>query len=92
MLHHERLRPPSHDYPADERNVIEKPFTPNSWPQLETMLALGNGYLGMHGGARRKAAPTLKMVLSVMGSTKHGRSSTERMVMVSPRLVRLSAM
>src|SRR5262245_42893279 len=28
MLHHERLRPPSRDYPADEWNVIEKAFRP----------------------------------------------------------------
>jgi alpha,alpha-trehalose phosphorylase len=50
MLHHERLRPPSHDYPADEWNVIEKTFYPEFLAQLETMLALGNGYLGMRGG------------------------------------------
>src|SRR3974390_3195803 len=50
MLHHQRLRPPSHDYPADEWNVIEKAFHPEFLAQLETMLALGNGYLGMRGG------------------------------------------
>jgi alpha,alpha-trehalose phosphorylase len=49
MIHHERLRPPSHDYPADEWNVIEKAFHPELLAQLETMLALGNGYLGMRG-------------------------------------------
>ncbi len=49
MLHHERLRPPSHDYSADEWNVIEKAFHPEFLAQLETMLALGNGYLGMRG-------------------------------------------
>ena len=49
MLHHERLRPPSHDYPADEWNVIEKAFHPEFLAQLGTMLALGNGYLGMRG-------------------------------------------
>ena len=27
----------------------KKDFTPNSWPSLETMLALGNGYIGMRG-------------------------------------------
>jgi alpha,alpha-trehalose phosphorylase len=46
MLHHERLRPPSHDYPADEWNVIEKNFHPEFLAQLETMSSLGNGYLG----------------------------------------------
>ena len=49
MIHHERLRPPSRDYPADEWNVIEKGFHPEFLAQLETMLALGNGYLGMRG-------------------------------------------
>src|SRR6201988_5048046 len=49
MIHHERLRPPSHDYPADEWNIIEKRFHLEFLAQLETMLALGNGYLGMRG-------------------------------------------
>src|SRR3954465_5288054 len=49
MIHHERLRPPSHDYPADEWNVIEKAFHPEFMAQSESMLALGNGYLGMRG-------------------------------------------
>jgi alpha,alpha-trehalose phosphorylase len=49
MLHHERLRPPSHDYPADEWNVIEKAFHPEFLAQSETMLALSNGYFGMRG-------------------------------------------
>src|SRR6202007_2109749 len=49
MIHHERLRPPSHDYPADEWSMIEKRFHPEFLAQLETMLALGNGYLGMRG-------------------------------------------
>ena len=37
------------DYPADEWNVIEKGFHPEFLAQLETMMALGNGYLGMRG-------------------------------------------
>jgi alpha,alpha-trehalose phosphorylase len=49
LIHHERLRPPSQDYPADEWNVIEKGFHPEFLAQLETMMALGNGYLGMRG-------------------------------------------
>jgi alpha,alpha-trehalose phosphorylase len=49
MLHHVRQRPPSGDYPADEWNIIEKRFHPEFLAQLETMLALGNGYLGMRG-------------------------------------------
>jgi alpha,alpha-trehalose phosphorylase len=49
MIHHERFRPPFHDYPADEWNIIEKSFHPEFLAQLETMLAVGNGYLGMRG-------------------------------------------
>jgi alpha,alpha-trehalose phosphorylase len=49
MIHHERLRPPSHDYPADEWHLIEKRFHPEFLAQLETVSALGNGYLGMRG-------------------------------------------
>jgi alpha,alpha-trehalose phosphorylase len=49
VLHHERLRPPFHDYPADEWNVIEKAFHREFLAQSETMAALGNGYLGMRG-------------------------------------------
>ena len=49
MIHHVPLRPPSRDFPADEWNIIEKGFHPEFLAQLETMLALGNGYLGMRG-------------------------------------------
>jgi alpha,alpha-trehalose phosphorylase len=49
MIHHIPLRPPARDFPADEWNVIEKGFHPEFLAQLETMLALGNGYLGMRG-------------------------------------------
>ncbi|MBV9616082.1 MAG: glycoside hydrolase family 65 protein, partial [Ktedonobacteraceae bacterium] len=49
MIHHERLKPPSLDYPADEWNVIERRFCPEFLAQTETILALGNGYLGMRG-------------------------------------------
>ncbi|MBO0756850.1 MAG: glycoside hydrolase family 65 protein [Bradyrhizobiaceae bacterium] len=49
MIHHKPLRPPLRDFPADEWNIVEKGFHPEFLPQLETMLALGNGYLGMRG-------------------------------------------
>ncbi len=49
MIHHERLRPPAADYPPDEWAVIEKRYHPEFLAQLETMMALGNGYLGMRG-------------------------------------------
>src|SRR6516162_7341554 len=49
MIHHVPHRPPVHDFPADDWNVIEKGFHPELLAQLETMLALGNGYFGMRG-------------------------------------------
>src|SRR5215469_9133429 len=49
MLHHVPDRLPAHDFPADEWNIIEKGLHPKLLAQLETMLALGNGYLGMRG-------------------------------------------
>ena len=49
MIHHVPIRPPIHDFPADEWNVVEQGFHPEFLGQLETMLALGNGYLGMRG-------------------------------------------
>src|SRR6516165_6892358 len=49
MLHHERLKPPTKDYPPDEWCLIEKHFKPEFAAQMETVLALGNGYLGMRG-------------------------------------------
>lgn len=49
MLHHVPHRPPFHDFPADEWNVIAEGFHPEFLPQLETIFALGNGYLGMRG-------------------------------------------
>ena len=49
MLHHERVRPPSRDYPADDWSLIEKRYHPEFLAQTETMLALGNGYLGIRG-------------------------------------------
>ncbi len=59
MIHHKRLRPPPHDYPADEWNVIEKRFHPEFLAQSETMTALGNGYLGMR-GCREEGGPSVE--------------------------------
>jgi hypothetical protein len=39
MIHHERLRPPSSDYPADDWNVVENRFRPEFLTQIT---ALGN--------------------------------------------------
>jgi alpha,alpha-trehalose phosphorylase len=49
MLHHERLKPPLKDYPPDEWGLIEKSFRPEFVAQMETVLALANGYLGIRG-------------------------------------------
>ena len=49
MKHHERLKPDHHVYPPDEWNMIEKKFNPNFLAQTETIMASGNGYLGMRG-------------------------------------------
>jgi alpha,alpha-trehalose phosphorylase len=48
MLHHGRLTPPE-DYTPDAWNLIEGAFHPEFTAQLEAILALGNGYLGMRG-------------------------------------------
>src|SRR5215475_13022903 len=47
MLHPERLKPPVQDYPPNEWSVIEKNLRPEFMAQMETVLALGNGYFGM---------------------------------------------
>jgi alpha,alpha-trehalose phosphorylase len=49
MIRRKPLRPPSRDYPANEWNIIEKGFHPEFLAQLETMLTVGNGYLGIRG-------------------------------------------
>jgi alpha,alpha-trehalose phosphorylase len=49
MIHHRRVQPPARDYPPDEWNVIEKSFRPEFMAQMESVMALGNGYLGMRG-------------------------------------------
>src|SRR5215471_12149791 len=49
MLHHERVRPPTSDFPPDEWRLIEKRFHPEFIAQTEAVMALGNGYLGMRG-------------------------------------------
>ena len=49
MLHHERLRAPIEDYPPDEWSLMETRFHPEFTAQMEAVLALGNGYLGMRG-------------------------------------------
>jgi uncharacterized protein (TIGR02246 family) len=62
MIHQGRLRPPSHDYPADEWNLIEKGLHPEFLAQLEMMLALGNGYLGIGDARMPKTAPSSMVI------------------------------
>jgi alpha,alpha-trehalose phosphorylase len=57
MLHHERLKPPPEDYTPDEWNLIETGFRPEFVAQMESVLALGNGYLGMR-GAHEEGVPS----------------------------------
>src|SRR5262252_6792900 len=66
MLHHVPHRPPIHDFPADEWNVIEKGFHPELLAQLETMLALGNGYFGMR-GAPEEGGPNAENATLING-------------------------
>jgi alpha,alpha-trehalose phosphorylase len=49
MLHHERVKPPIQDYPPNEWSVIERCLRTEFIAQMETILSLGNGYLGMRG-------------------------------------------
>ncbi len=50
MLHHERVIPPTHIYPSDEWNIVEKKYHPPFLEMTETIFSTGNGYLGMRGG------------------------------------------
>jgi alpha,alpha-trehalose phosphorylase len=49
MIHHERVKPPIQDYPPDEWGLVEKCFRPEFAAQMESVMALANGYLGMRG-------------------------------------------
>jgi len=66
MLHHVPQRPPFRDFPADEWNIIERGFHPEFLAQLETVLALGNGYFGMR-GCPEEGGPTAENATLVNG-------------------------
>jgi hypothetical protein len=76
MIHHVPLRPPLHDFPADEWNIIEKGFHPEFLAQLETIMALGNGYLGMR-GCPEGCHPCLRYVLLPMSPVRTADSLLE---------------
>jgi alpha,alpha-trehalose phosphorylase len=90
MIHHERLRPPSHDYPADEWNLIEKAFHPEFLAQSETMAALGNGYFGMR-GCPEEGGPNAENSTLINGFYEPARSYTQKTLMASRKPVRLSS-
>src|SRR5215475_2319590 len=47
MHYRERLKPPTPFYPPDEWRLIENEFQPAFIGQMESLMALGNGFLGM---------------------------------------------
>jgi len=49
MLQRKPTRAPDYIYPADEWKLVEKRFYPRFMGQMESLMALGNGYLGMRG-------------------------------------------
>jgi alpha,alpha-trehalose phosphorylase len=59
MLHHERVRPPIQDYPPNEWELIEKSYRPQFGAQMETILALANGYIGIR-GAHEEGGPAVQ--------------------------------
>ncbi len=49
MSRREPLNLPRHVYPVDPWRIVEKQYYPRLLPQMETMLSVSNGYLGMRG-------------------------------------------
>ncbi len=49
MLHRQRTIPPPYIYPDHEWKLIERRFAPQFMAQMESIFAIGNGYLGMRG-------------------------------------------
>src|SRR5260370_40496632 len=79
MLHHDRLKPPLEYYPPDEWNLIEKAFRPEFAAQMESVLALGDGYLGMRGCPEaRKDEGDPRLAKSFPGEVLHPRASYAR--------------
>jgi len=66
MLHHKRLKPPAQNYPPNEWSVIEKGFNQEFIAQLESVLALGNGYIGMR-GSPEEGGPSVQNATFVNG-------------------------
>jgi alpha,alpha-trehalose phosphorylase len=51
----ERKDLPPHIYPHEEWRLVEKAFAPAFVPQMETLFALSNGYLGIRGAFEERA-------------------------------------
>jgi alpha,alpha-trehalose phosphorylase len=49
MIKHDLVPPPEFIYPIEEWRLVERAFTPQFFPQGETIFAVANGYLGMRG-------------------------------------------
>ena len=90
MIRHKRLSPPVADYPADEWHVIEKEFRPDFLAQLETVLALGNGYIGMR-GCPEEGGPNAENSTLINGSMRRGPLSMQRTPSGSRKPVRPSS-
>jgi hypothetical protein len=61
MIHPEHLRPPPHDHPADDWNIVEKGCQSRFRARHGAHWRLGSGAPG-HAGALRQAAPIPKLV------------------------------
>ena len=61
MIHHERVKPPPHVYPADEWNLIEKQYMPHYLEMMETVFTTANGYLGMRGGFGHRSSDACRL-------------------------------
>jgi hypothetical protein len=61
MIHPEHLRPPPHDHPADNWNIVEKDCQSRFRARHGAHSRLGSGAPG-HAGALRQAAPIPKLV------------------------------
>ena len=59
MIHPEHLRPPPHDHPADDWNIVEKGCQSRFRVRHGAHWRLGSGAPG-HAGALRQAAPMPK--------------------------------
>jgi hypothetical protein len=77
MIHPEHLRPPPHDHPADDWNIVEKGCQSRFRARHGAHWRLGTGAPG-HAGALRQAAPTPKLVPASTASGESVRPCTAK--------------